>query len=136
MDYEAYLALFRILAGITVVLVLSFAFNYVKLWRDNRAHGKRGPPSLCISKAALQGQLGMSLQKVIVAILVAFIGVIFIVNITPTMETTITTANITNTFTSSMIDMFKWLIPVGGLVGIAYGIFRLFGGGGGGKKGE
>lgn len=75
----------------------------------------------------------MSLKKVVTAILLAFIGVIFIIQMTPQIESNVSSANITNSFTSAIVDMAAWLLPVGGLIGVFYGVFRLFGGGG--KKG-
>lgn len=76
----------------------------------------------------------MSLKKVVVAILLAFVGMMFLINVTPQIESSVSSANITNTFTSSMVNMAAWLLPVGGIVGVFYGIFRLFSGGG--KQGE
>lgn len=74
----------------------------------------------------------MSLKRVVVAILLAFVGFMFIVGVTPQIES-VSTANITNPITSMLANMAIWLLPVGGIIGVFYGIFRLFGKGG---KGE
>lgn len=71
----------------------------------------------------------MSLRKIVVALLLAFVGLMFVVNITPEIEGNVSSANITSSFVSSMVDMAKWLIPIGGIIGLFYGIFRLFEGG-------
>lgn len=68
----------------------------------------------------------MSLKRIVVAILLAFVGIMFVINVTPEIESSVTSANITNSFTSNMVDMAKWLIPIGAIVGIFYGVFRLF----------
>ena len=70
----------------------------------------------------------MNLNKVIVSLLMAFVGVMFVINITPEIETAISGASITNAFTSALVDMAEWVIPVGAIVAIFYGVFKLFGG--------
>lgn len=72
----------------------------------------------------------MSLKKIVVALLLGYVGFMFIIKFTPTIEQDVSSANITNTLTSGMVDMGAWLLPVGAIVGIFYGIFKLFGGGG------
>lgn len=74
-------------------------------------------------------QRGVSLKRVVVAILLAFVGFIFIIKFVPTIES-VSTANITNDFTKTIADIGIWLLPVGGLIGVFYGVFKLFGGGG------
>lgn len=68
----------------------------------------------------------MSLRKLVVSLLLAFVGLMFIINVTPEIESQISSANITNGFVSSMVDMGEWLLPIGGIIGVFYGIFRLF----------
>lgn len=79
-------------------------------------------------QAVLVGQTGMALKKVVVSLLLAFVGIIFVLQITPQIENGIVTTNITNTFTIAMLNMAKWLLPVGAIIGIFYGVFRMFGG--------
>jgi lipopolysaccharide export LptBFGC system permease protein LptF len=73
----------------------------------------------------------MSLNKLVTAIMLAFVGLMFIVNITPEITATIEaavapgTGTITNTFVVAMLTMAEWLMPVGALIGVFYGIFRL-----------
>lgn len=69
----------------------------------------------------------MSLVKsVMIGIIVLFVALMFIVNMTPTLETDVSSANITNTMTSSMIDMSVWIVPVLAIVGCFMGAFGLF----------
>lgn len=68
----------------------------------------------------------VNIQVVMSSLIIAFVALLFVINVTPTIETEITSANITNTFTSSMIDMASWLLPVGGIVAVFYGIFTMF----------
>lgn len=68
----------------------------------------------------------MSLGKLATGVMVAFVGMLFIVNVTPTIESSVVSANVTNAFVSSMIDMAAWLLPIGGIMGIFYGIFHMF----------
>lgn len=72
------------------------------------------------------GQVGaISVGTLIQTIILAFVAFIFIISFTPTIEGT-STANISNSFTKSMAEMAKWVIPVGAIVGVLYGVFRLF----------
>jgi hypothetical protein len=71
----------------------------------------------------------MSFKKLVVGILLAFVGVMFIVYVTPEIESGIDTANITNGLVVALLNMAAWIIPVGGIVGCFYGVFKLFGGG-------
>lgn len=60
------------------------------------------------------------------AIILIFIIIMFIVQFTPTMETEISSANITNTTTSMFVDMIPWVIPVLAVAGVivtAVGVF-------------
>jgi hypothetical protein len=72
----------------------------------------------------------MSFKKLVVGILLAFVGVMFIVYVTPQIEEGIDTANITNGLVVALLNMASWLIPVGGIVACFYGVFKLFSGGG------
>ena len=75
----------------------------------------------------MQGKgVSMSLNKIVTAMLLAFVGMMFVINIAPEIETQVSSANITNTFVSAMVDMGAWLLPIGGIIGVFYGIFRLF----------
>jgi hypothetical protein len=68
----------------------------------------------------------MSFRKLVVGILLAFVGIMFIVYVTPQIENGIDTANITNGLVIALLNMSAWLIPVGGIVGCFYGVFKLF----------
>lgn len=59
------------------------------------------------------------------AVVVLFVGMLFIVNLTPEIETQITSANITNTMTKSLVDMSEWAIPVGGIGALIFGAILL-----------
>lgn len=56
----------------------------------------------------------------------------FLIYITPEIQSAVSvatdneTGTITNTFVVAMLNMGAWLLPVGGIIGIFYGIFRLF----------
>lgn len=83
-----------------------------------------------IRRVAIMGaECGASLKRIVVAILLAFIGFIFVINFVPMIED-VSTANITNPLTRTIADMGIWVLPVGGIIGVFYGVFRLFGGGG------
>lgn len=68
----------------------------------------------------------MSFRKLVVGILLAFVGIMFIVYVTPQIEAGIDTANISNGLVVALLNMAGWLIPVGGIVGCFYGVFKLF----------
>lgn len=68
----------------------------------------------------------MSLRKLVVGILLGFVGLMFIIYVTPEIEAEVSSANISNSFVSAMVDMAEWLLPIGGIVGVFYGVFRLF----------
>lgn len=68
----------------------------------------------------------IALTALLSSLIIAFIALIFIVQFTPMVETDVSSANITNNFTSSMIDMAVWILPVGGIVAVFYGIFSMF----------
>ena len=70
----------------------------------------------------------MSLKKIVTSMLLAFVGLLFVMEIGPIIETGITGYAGTNTFVIAILGMAEWLIPVGALVGIFYGVFRLMGG--------
>lgn len=78
------------------------------------------------SMVILAGQAGMSLKRIVVAMLLAFIGFMFMINFIPMIEN-VSTANITNPLTKTIADMGIWILPVGGIIGIFYGVFKLFG---------
>lgn len=58
------------------------------------------------------------LNKLITGVIVAFIGLMFLFAFIPQLEDTASTANISNTFVSSMGDMAIWLIPVLAIVSL------------------
>ena len=69
----------------------------------------------------------MSLIKnVMVGIILLYVAIMFIVTMTPTLETDISSANITNPMTSTMVDMSEWIVPVLAIVGVFIGAFALF----------
>ena len=85
---------------------------------------------VAVKFAKVAAQAGsVNLKALMTTIIIAFIALIFIVQFTPTIETNVSSANITNTFTSSMVDMAVWILPVGAVVGVIFGIIKLFGGG-------
>jgi len=63
------------------------------------------------------------LKGVFTGIIVIFIAILFIVQMVPTMETSISSANITNPTTSMLVDMSAWVIPVLALLGVILGGF-------------
>lgn len=73
----------------------------------------------------------MSLIKgIFLGIIVIYISLMFIINMTPTLETDVSSANITNPMTSTLIDMSVWIVPVLAIVGIiaaGFGYFKLHG---------
>lgn len=66
------------------------------------------------------------LKAVFSGIIIIFIAIMFVVQITPTMESSISSANITNTTTSMLVDLTEWVIPVLALVGLILGGFAFF----------
>lgn len=66
------------------------------------------------------------IKGILVGIVVLYIGIMFIVNMTPSLESDVTSANITNPMTSNLVDMSEWLIPVLAIVGVFMGGFALF----------
>lgn len=66
------------------------------------------------------------LKVVFSGIIVIFIALMFIIQITPTMESSIDSANITNATTSMLVDMSEWVVPVLALVGVILGGFAFF----------
>lgn len=70
----------------------------------------------------------MSLKKIVTSLLLAFVGIMFVMEIGPIIETGIGGYAGSNTFVIAILDIAEWLVPVGALVGIFYGVFRLMGG--------
>lgn len=78
------------------------------------------------------------IKGVFVGIIVIYIAIMFIVQMTPTMESDISSANITNPMTSSLVDMSEWIIPVLAIVGViiaGFAAFKLRGGRGSAEVG-
>lgn len=69
--------------------------------------------------------MGM-IRGLFVGIIVVFIALMFIVEIVPQMEENISSANITNPMTSTLIDMSVWVVPVLAIVGIIIATFAFF----------
>lgn len=69
----------------------------------------------------------MSLNKLVTTILLAFVGIMFLLYVSPEITTQIETqsANMTG-MVKPFFSMAIWLLPVGGMIGIFYGIFRMF----------
>ena len=63
------------------------------------------------------------LKAVFSGIIIIFIAIMFIVQMTPTMESNISSANITNATTSMLVDMSKWVVPVLAIIGVIMGGF-------------
>ena len=66
------------------------------------------------------------LKTVFSGIIIIFIAIMFIVQMVPTMETEISSANITNPTTSMLVDMSEWVVPVLALIGVILGGFAFF----------
>ena len=78
--------------------------------------------------------MGGQIKAVFVGIIVIFICLMFIVEVTPMIETGVTSANISNPTTSMLIDMLVWVVPVLAIVGVimaGFAMFKLRGKGGG-----
>lgn len=71
------------------------------------------------------GEKGASMKKIVVTILLAYIGFMFIIKFVPQIEG-VDTDNITNDMTKWAADLGIWVLPVGGLIGLFYGVFKLF----------
>ena len=56
-------------------------------------------------------------------LIIVFIGIMFVIGITPTIESGVATANITNSLTSMLVDMSGWIIPVLAIVGLIMAAF-------------
>lgn len=69
---------------------------------------------------------GGMLKGVLTGIIVIFIAILFIVQFTPTMESNISSANITNTTTSMLVDLSKWVVPTLAILGVILGGFSFF----------
>jgi len=65
------------------------------------------------------------LKGIITGIILIFVGIMFVVGITPDFEASVDSANITNSTTSTLIDMSEWIIPVLAIVGLMLGGFAL-----------
>jgi len=66
------------------------------------------------------------LRGVVTGIVLIFVAIMFIVGITPEFESSVSSANITNSTTSTLIDMSEWIIPVLATVGVILGSFAIF----------
>lgn len=66
------------------------------------------------------------IKGVFLGIIVIYVALIFIVQMTPTLETDVSSANITNPMTSTLIDMSVWVVPVLAIVGIFIAGFAFF----------
>lgn len=69
--------------------------------------------------------MGM-IKGVLVGIIVLYVGIMFIVTMTPTLESDISSANITAPMTSSLVDMSEWVVPVLAIVGLFMAAFAMF----------
>ena len=82
-------------------------------------------------KKLLKDQRGLAMTTLLVSILVfifiAFIGGLFLIAMAPQMETAMSTANITNTTTSTVLGFLPWAIPtLGGIALLVGGIIVIF----------
>jgi len=66
------------------------------------------------------------LRGVVTGIVLIFVAIMFIVGITPEFESSVSSVNITNSTTSTLIDMSEWIIPVLAIVGVILGGFTIF----------
>jgi len=64
--------------------------------------------------------------KVMKVLILAFIGLMFVLTITPLIEAEITATTITNTTVLAILAIIEWVIPVAALVGIIYVAFKMF----------
>lgn len=84
----------------------------------------------------VRGQAGaISLNRLISMLILAFVAIQFVFQMTPSIESGTNTDNITNPFTKSMGGMVGWLLPVGAIVVIILGVVDMFKGGGRGRGG-
>lgn len=71
---------------------------------------------------------GISIKALIGGILLLYVGAVFIIQFTPTIETDVTSANITQPITMRIVNILVWALPVGALVGVLFGAFKFLGG--------
>jgi len=74
----------------------------------------------------------VNVSRIITVVMLAFVGLMLIIYITPEIETAITAAStdITNTFVIAMLGIAEWLIPIAAIMALFFGLFKLFKGGG------
>lgn len=84
------------------------------------------PGLVVVLSGLVKGQVGASLSKIVVSMLLGFVGLMFLMYFIPELEDGISSANVTNSFVAALMDMGIWLLPIGGIIGIFYGVFRLF----------
>lgn len=58
------------------------------------------------------------MNRIFGGIVTLFVIIMFLVGFIPTMESNVSSANITNTTVSSMVDMAVWVIPLAAVVGV------------------
>jgi hypothetical protein len=68
----------------------------------------------------------MNPGRILSVMVVAFVGLLFIMQITPEIETEIAATTITNTITLSILDLAEWVVPIGAIVGVLLMVFRQF----------
>lgn len=68
----------------------------------------------------------MNPGRILSVMVVAFVGLLFIMQITPEIESEIAATTITNTITLSILDIAEWVVPIGAIVGVLLMVFRQF----------
>jgi len=72
----------------------------------------------------------MNIGRIVSVVMLAFVGLMLIIYITPEIEGAITGATgITNTFVIAMLGIAEWLIPIAAIMALFFGLFKLFKGG-------
>jgi hypothetical protein len=71
-------------------------------------------------------EVKMKLKAIITFMLLGYIAMMWISEMTPDMEGSVSTANITNSMTASSIDMAVWIIPVLAAVAVIVSGLRQF----------
>lgn len=68
----------------------------------------------------------MNPGRILSVMVVAFVGLLIVMQITPEIESEIAGTTITNTITLSILDIAEWVIPIGAIVGVLFMVFRQF----------
>lgn len=67
----------------------------------------------------------MKVDRIITGVILAFVVIMFLLQMVPELETEIGATTITNTFVLAMLDMMIWILPVAAIVAVIVLLFRL-----------